>query len=184
MADYKIEELMDMVQVKNRIVDSPVKIVFDGKLITWAPGQVLGMPKALADWFVRKSLYLFTPGDSNYETPAVYHYKLCIVGQGDNTDLTIAKVAETKELLDASNMPELTRVDPATGKPMRRVYIDPRQTGANTRAADAAERAATKKVTSAIVKAAAEEIADAAAGASEAEVEQAVAELGQTRAGA
>jgi len=81
-----------------------------------------------------------------------------------------------KELLDVSNMPELTRIDPQTGKPLRRVYIDPRSTGARDNFAQR-ERAATKTVSSAIVKDAAERLADAAQGASEADIQAAVDEL-------
>lgn len=188
MADMDITTLMDAVQVKNRIVDGMVRITFDGKQIEWAPGQSRQLPRKLAEWFVNKSLYCFYPGDVNEGLPSKAHYKLVIVGMAnaDESDITRAQVANVKELLDVASMPELTRIDPQTGKPMRRVYIDPRSTGANDMETRQAEQAATKTISSAIVKDAANKIADAAAGASDAEIVEAVTTISgkMERAGA
>lgn len=178
MAETNINEVLDMVGVKNRVVDGKSAFVFDGKQVVWEPGETKVMPKKYAMWFtLLKSLYRFQPGDTAEGIPAKYHYKLAILGTGmDESDLTKAEMANVKELLDVENMPELTRIDPQTGQPMRRVYIDPRSTGAMGQSDVARQRetAATKKVSSAIVQHAAEEIADAAQGASETEIVEAV----------
>jgi len=173
----KLEQMMDSVEVKNRVVDGPVKITFDGTMVEWAPGEVKRLPRKLAEWFQAKSLYSFHPGDINEGIPAKSHYKLVMLGcSQDEGDLSKLAVNEVKELLDASNMPELTRIDPTTGQPLRRVYIDPRSTGARDKYV-AKELQATKSVSSAIVREAAEQIADAAQGASEQEIEAAVADM-------
>lgn len=171
---------MDTVQIKNRIVDGIVRITWDSKQFEWAPGQVMSMPRKLAEWFRDKSLYLFNPGDVSEGISAQSHYKLWIVGDAshEGSDLTKADLAEVKELLDVKNMPETNMIDPATGKPLRRVYIDPRSTGArDTRAKHHANEPGIKKVSSAIVKDAAERIADAAQGATDQEIDAAVADL-------
>ncbi len=126
----QLSDMLDSVEVKNRVADGAVCITFDGKLVEWKPGEVKRLPRKLAEWFQAKSLYLFHPGDIVEGIPAKSHYKLAILGIGqDEFELTKAQ-SDVPELLDAQNMPELTRVDPQTGKPMRRVYIDPRSTGA------------------------------------------------------
>jgi len=177
MAEMDINEMLSSVTVKNRVTNEAVRITFDGRLIVWQPGESKQMPRKLADWFQAKSLYLFHPGDpTDPENPQKFHYKLAILGVGqDETPLTREDV-NVPELLDAQNMPELRRVDPKTGEPMRRVYINPRSTGARDDFV-AKERQVTKDVSSAIVKDAAERIADAATGVSETEIGAAVAEL-------
>lgn len=150
-----IGELMDSVQVKNRVCDGIVRITFDGKQVEWAPGEVKNLPRALAEWFQAKSLYLFNPGDINEGIPAKSHYKLAILGMGQDEDDLTKEGVNVPELLDAQNMPELTRVDPATGKPMRRVYIDPRSTGArDSSPKKALSKAMTKESAMALAQAA------------------------------
>lgn len=185
MADrVNINQLFDTVGVKNRIVDGMVRITFDGTQIEWAPGETKQMPRKHAEWFVAKSLYLFQSGDINEGESSKSHYKLCILGGGeDETDLLREDVLAVKELLDAQNMPHLTHVDPATGKAMRRVYIDPRSTGASDMAQRQAEESTTKRLSSAIVRDAAERIAEAAQDATEADIEAAVADLTMTAKG-
>jgi len=177
-AEFSIHQLMDNCEVRNRIIDNAVRITFDSKEVRWEPGEVKTMPRSLAEWFRDKSLYHFRPGDVNEGISAMSCYKLHITGDTahEDHDLTKDEVNAVKELLDVSNMPELTRIDPQTGKPLRRVYIDPRSTGARDNFAQR-ERAATKTVSSAIVKDAAERLADAAQGASEADIQAAVDEL-------
>lgn len=174
-----IKELMNVVQVKNRIVNGKVRQTFDGKEFLWEPGEVKTMPRAHAEWFVEKSMYLMLPGDIDEGTPASSHYKLVILGDGrDESDLQRAEVAEVQELLDVKNMPQLQRVDPKTGEPMRRVYINPRSTGAMAKSDEVfkAEKSVVEKVSKAIIKQGANDIADAVeqTGADEKEIEQAV----------
>lgn len=177
-AEFSIHQLMDNQEIRNRIVDGVVRITFDSKEVRWEPGEVKTMPRALAEWFRDKSLFHFRPGDVNEGISAMSCYKLHIKGDTahEDFDLTKDEVNAVKELLDVGNMPELTRIDPLTGKALRRVYIDPRSTGARDNYA-ARERQATKAVSSSIVRSAAEEIADAAQGASEAEIQSAVEDL-------
>ncbi len=152
-AEFNIHQLMDNCAVRNRIVDHPVRITFDSKEVKWEPGEVKTMPRALAEWFRDKSLYHFRPGDVNEGISAMSCYKLHIDGDRahEDHDLTREEVLAVKELLDTANMPELTRIDPVTGKPLRRVYIDPRSTGARDNFAQR-ERAATKTVSSAMTE--------------------------------
>jgi len=133
MAERSFSEIMDSVEIKNRVIDSKVRITFNGKQWEWEPGEVKRMPRKNAEWFLAKSLYLFHPGDINEGIPSKSHYKLAILGEGQDEFDLVKNDVNVPELLDAQNMPELTRVDPATGKPMRRVYIDPRKTGAQDR---------------------------------------------------
>lgn len=175
-----IEALTDAVQLKNRIVDGQVTITYDSHPVVWAPGQIRTLPRKVAEWFRHKSMFRFNPGDHNEGISPKWEYKLAILGDTtqDSSDLTREYVASVKELLDVENMPGLTRVD-KDGHPMRRVYIDPRSTGAMARS-DAQRRVeaqATRQTSSAIVHAAAEEIADAAQSATPQEIEAAVAEL-------
>lgn len=183
MADLGIEDLLSGVEVKNRVVDGRTVITHNGKAIVWEPGEVKRMPRKLGDWFVYlKSLYRFNPGSSDEGIPATYSYKLCIIGDPHpETDLTRADLKKVQELLDVDNMPDLVRVDTATGVKMKRVYIDPRSTGANDFAQRALEQEVTKRQSSKIVKAAAAEIAEAAQGASEGEIADAVADLTLTK---
>lgn len=180
----KINELTNAVQLKNRIVDGRVMIPFDGRPVVFEPGEVKLLPRKVAEWLRNKSLYCFNPGDVVNDIPAKSHYKLAILEDPtqDATDLTRAEVAEVKELLDRSSMPELTRVDPLTGRPMRAVYIDPRSTGARDTAAIRQQRA-TSQVSHAIVEHAAEAIAEAAQKVSDREIDAAVAEFARDAAG-
>lgn len=168
-----INSLMDNVSVKNRIVDGIVNIVFDGKQVRWEAGQTRQMPRKLADWFQAKSLYQFNPGDVNEGIPSKSLYKLVILDAGqDESEITKAEVANVKELLDTENMPETWVVDPATGKRMRRVFIDPRSTGARDKYI-ARERQVTAKISKKIIEAGAAEIAEAAESAGTAAVSEA-----------
>jgi hypothetical protein len=178
MADIGINDVMDTVQLKNRLVDAPVRITFDGKQVVWNPGQARSLPRKLAEWFQAKSLYCFNPGDIDEGISAQSQYKLVILGSGQNEgDLTKEDVQAVRELLDTQNMPGLARVDPTTGKLMRRVYIDPRATGANDMAQRQAEERVTKGISSRIVAEAAEQIAEAAQHATEAEIDEAVVSM-------
>lgn len=183
MADLGIDDLLSGVKVKNRVVDARTVITHNGKAIVWEPGETKSMPRKLGEWFVYlKSLYRFNPGSSDEGIPATYSYKLCIVGDPHpETDLTKADMAKVKELLDVENMPDLVRVDTATGVQMKRVYIDPRSTGANDFAQRALEQEVTKRQSSKIVKAAAAEIAEAAEKASPEEIVAAVEDLTMTK---
>lgn len=177
-----IKELMNVVVVKNRVCDGKVRQNFDGREFLWEPGGTKTMPRAHAEWFVAKSMYLMLPGDINEGTPASSHYKLVIVGDGqDESDITRETLSNVKELLDTKNMPQLTRVDPKTGEPMRRVYIDPRSTGAMAGAVarERQEEAVVERVSKAIIKQGANDIADAVeqTGADEAEIETAVKKI-------
>ena len=179
MADLGIDDILSGVEVKNRVVDGKTVITYNGKSIEWGPGEIKRMPRIVGEWFVYlKSFYRLNPGNSEEGIPQTYSYRLVILGDGqDESDLTREELSKVKELLDVENMPDLVRIDPTTGKPMRRVYIDPRSTGANDYAQRQRERAVTKEVSSRIVTAAAVEIAAAAQQASEGEIEAAVAEL-------
>lgn len=178
MADIGINEVMDTVQVKNRIVDAPVRITYDGKQVVWEPGQIRQLPRKLAEWFQEHSLFHFNPGDVDEGIPSKSDYKLVMLGCNQNEhDITKDDVKAVRELLDTANMPQLARVDPTTGQLMRRVYIDPRSTGANDQAQRRAEENVTKTLSSRIVADAAEKIAEAAQGASESEIESAVASM-------
>ena len=183
MADIGINDVMDTVQVKNRLVDASVRITFDGKQVVWEAGQSRSLPRKLAEWFQAKSLYCFNPGDIDEGIQAQSQYKLVIVGSGQaESDLTKADVQAVRELLDTQNMPGLARVDPTTGMLMRRVYIDPRSTGANDQAQRQTEERVTKGISSRIVAEAAEQIAEAAQGATEQEIDDAVVQMTGTRA--
>lgn len=121
-AAFEIDDLMDTVPIKNRVVDGMVCIVFDRKQIVWKAGEVKAMPKKVAEWFVRKSMYLFSPGDENRGIKAQGYYTLVIVGGGkDETDITDDK-RHPPELIDRSRMQPY---DLKTGQPMRVMYIDP-----------------------------------------------------------
>ncbi len=114
----RVSELLDEVQVKNRVVDAPVTLTYDLEEITWAPGQTRHMPKKLAEWFVAKSWFKF-----NSDTGKRW-YKLVILGKGqDESDLTAAEVTRP-ELLDRENM-RSTAFDKETGEALRPVYLDP-----------------------------------------------------------
>lgn len=175
-----IEDLTDNVQLKNRIVDGRVTVTYNSRAVIWEPGQIKTLPRKVAEWFRHKSMFRFNPGDHNEGISPKWEYKLAILEDAtqDSTDLTKDYVAGVKELLDVSNMPQLTRVD-KDGHPLRRVYIDPRSTGAMSKSdvARRVEEQAVRQTSSAIVHAAAEEIADAAQGASDADIEAAVNEL-------
>lgn len=176
MADMGIEQIVNTVGLKNRVVDAPVKITFDGKVVEWAPGETKMLPRKYSEWFQHKSLYKFHPGDTTFGEPSRFYYKLCIVGEGDQSDLTYAET-NVQELLDVSNMPDLVRVDPATGKPMRRVYIDPRSTGASSSQVDRQEAQAQRATSEAIKADAVETITQAASQLSEAEIDAQVDQL-------
>lgn len=178
---FTMDELMDSVELKNRIEDAPVVIVRDAKEIRIAPGQSVRLPRKVAEFLRHKSLFRFNPGDYQLGIPPKWDYKLAIVGDPhDDTPLTREEVLAQKELLDVKNMPELSRTAP-DGTVLRRVYIDPRSTGAMGQSDGLAreEKGVVRKVTSGIVREAAEQIADAAVrtGVSEAEIGAAVAEL-------
>jgi hypothetical protein len=121
-AAFEIEDLMDTVPIKNRVTDGKVCVVFDRRQIVWAPGEVKGMPRKVAEWFIRKSMYKFTPGDENRGIRAKTHHTLVIVGGGkDETPMTNEQRTRP-ELIDRESM---TSIDLNTGKPMKTVYIDP-----------------------------------------------------------
>jgi len=179
--EISMDELLESVEVRNRIVDRRVSITRNAKPVVWEPGEVKRMPRVMAEWFIElKSMYKFYPGNLDDGTPSKRHYLLTIVGDPkyDQTDLTKAEVAGQKELLDVANMPELTRVD-AQGNAMRRVYIDPRSTGAMSQSdtESAREKRVISAVSKDIVRAGAEAIADAAQNATVQEIEAAVADL-------
>lgn len=178
--DMDMDELLDSVELKNRIVDGPVMLTRNSRQVIWGPGEVKRMPRKLAEWFRQKSLYQFHPGDHNEGISPKWQYKLAIVGDAsqDMSQLTRAHVLEVKELLDVANMPELRRVD-KDGHLMRRVYIDPRSTGAMSTSDNQrrVEEQVMQAVSKDIVSDAAGKIADAAQHASESEIEDAVADL-------
>lgn len=179
--DFSMEDLMDSVELKNRIMDGPVRLIRDSREIVFAPGQSVRLPRKIAEFLRHKSMFRFNPGDFNLGIQPKWEYKLAIMEDPDqdNSPLTMDYVRGVKELLDVTNMPELTRIDPSTGQPLRRVYIDPRSTGAMGTSDSVArqESQVVKKVSSAIVRDAADRIADAAQGTSEAEIVAAVADL-------
>jgi hypothetical protein len=178
--EENIDEILNSVQLKNRIEDGPVMITRNARQVRWEAGEVKTLPLKIAEWFRDKSRFRVNPGDHNEGISPTIEYKLVILGQGaDETPLTREYVLSVKELLDVQNMPQLTRIDPKTGEPLRRVYIDPRSTGGmgQSDAAKQREEAVTRQVSSDIVRSAAEAIADAAQGASEQEIEAAVADL-------
>lgn len=182
---FTMEDLTDVVEVKNRVVDGPVNITYDAKPQHWEPGESKRMPRKVAEFLRHKSLFRFNPGDHNEGIPPKWEYKLAIIGDShDESPITHAEVLAVKELLDVKNMPELTRTAP-DGHVMKRVYIDPRSTGAMG-ASDSqrmAEERVTRQVSSAIVSDAAGKIADAAAGLTERDIEQAVRQVAAEAAG-
>jgi hypothetical protein len=174
------DEVSNPVQIKNRVCDGPVFITRNARQREWKPGQTLHLPRKVAEWFRDKSRFRVNPGDPNEGIQSTIEYKLVILGDGqDESDITREYVLSVKELLDAQNMPHLQRIDPKTGLPLRRVYIDPRSTGGfgQSDAVRQSEERVTRAVSSDIVKAAAEEIADAAQNASDQDIMSAVAEL-------
>lgn len=182
---FTMDDLTDVVAIKNRIVDGPVNITYDSKPQHWDPGETKRMPRKVAEFLRHKSLFRFNPGDHNEGIPPKWDYKLAIEGDAhDESDLTHAEVLAQKELLDVRNMPELTRTG-QDGQPLRRVYIDPRSTGAMgvSDSQRMAEERVTKQVSSAIVADAAGKIADAARGLSEKDIEQAVRRVAADAAG-
>ena len=178
--EENIDDMLDVVQIKNRIEDGPVMIVRNSRQVIWGPGETKSLPRKIADWFLNKSRFRVNPGDHNEGIPAKIEYKLVILNQGqDESPITREYVLSVKELLDVENMPHLQRLDPKTGLPLKRVYIDPRSTGGMSLHDQQRqlEQRVMRQVSSDIVHAAADEIADAAVNASEQEIEAAVAEL-------
>lgn len=178
--EENIDEILNSVSIKNRVEDGPVWITRNARQVVWNPGEVKTLPLKIAEWFRDKSRFRVNPGDHNEGIPPTIEYKLVILGQGqDETPITREYVLSVKELLDVQNMPQLQRIDPKTGLPLRRVYIDPRSTGgmSNSDTARRAEEAVVKSVSSAIVRDAAERIADAAQGVSEGDIEAAVGKM-------
>lgn len=51
----RITELVDTVPVRNRFTQSEVSIMFDGQPVAWAPEEIKHLPRAYADFFIRKS---------------------------------------------------------------------------------------------------------------------------------
>lgn len=51
----RITELVDTVPIRNRFTKSIVSIMFDGQPVEWAPSELKHLPRAYADFFVRKS---------------------------------------------------------------------------------------------------------------------------------
>lgn len=178
--EENFDEIVASVSLKNRVKDGSVFITRNARQQEWKPGEVKVLPRKIAEWFRDKSRFRVNPGDPNEGIPATIEYKLVIVGDGqDESDITREYVLSVKELLDVQNMPHLQRIDPKTGLPLRRVYIDPRSTGGfgQSDAARQAEERVTRAVSSDIVRAAADEIATAAQNASDEEILSAVAEL-------
>jgi len=178
--EENFEELVNSVSIKNRVCDGSVFITRNARQQEWKPGEVKVLPRKIAEWFRDKSRFRVNPGEPNEGIPSTIEYKLVILGDGaDETDITREYVLSVKELLDVANMPQLQRIDPKTGLPLRRVYIDPRSTGGmgQSDTVRRTEEAVTKAVSSDIVRAAADAIADAAQNASPAEIEAAVADL-------
>lgn len=176
-----IDDIVDSVQVVNRVQDAPVKITFDGRTVTWQPSETKSLPRKMAEWFQHKSLYKFQPGNTLYDEPARFHYKLGIVGVTDCEPLTFAEV-NRMEILDRDNMPP--KLDRETRQPLRTVYIDPRGTGVSTADLDSKEREVKRAISGAIVRDAAEKIAEAAEQASPAEIDAAVSGMVGTPQGA
>ncbi len=165
IARSSIQDLMDTVPIKNRVVDGMVCITFDRQQIVWQPGEVKGMPRKVAEWFIRKSMYSFQPGDESRGIKAKAHYTLCIVGDGkDESELTDEQ-RRRPELIDRSGMQPY---DLKTGKPMRVVYIDPNQVAgvnelnAKAYAQDKVQERAVEAVSEKIVQVAANEAGDIA----------------------
>lgn len=176
----KIDSVLSIVTIRNRVSDGKVRITFNSKEYVWEPGETKQMPRDHAEWFRAKSLFRLNPGDLNEGIPASSEYKLSIVEDTPNEgDITKAYVENVQELLDVSNMPELMRVDPTTGKPMRRVYIDPRSTGAASTAIarERLEQTVKTKLSSAMIAEGANTMADIASKMSEEEFESVVEEL-------
>lgn len=119
---FSMSELMDSVQVKNRVIDGSVCVIHDREPWVWGPGETKTLARKAADWFVRKSMYSMTVGDTARDIPAVRHHKLVILGSGkDESDLSDQQTM-VPELIDRSNM---RAIDLKTGLPMKVVYIDP-----------------------------------------------------------
>lgn len=185
---FDVDQLLDGVEIKNRIVDGVVKLLFDGRPVEFAPGEVKRTARKVAEFLRDKSLFCFNPGDYNDGIPPTYMRKLCILNNGeDESDLYREDVAKVRELLDVNNMPQLARVDPATGLPMRRVYIDPRSTGAmgTSDSQHTKEKQVVKETSSAIIADAAGKIVDAVkqTGVSEADIAVAVKTVAKEAAG-
>lgn len=179
-SNYTAAELADFVQIKNRIKDGYFRKVHNAHEEVWAPGETKTMLRVLAEWFRDRSWLKINPGDVHEGTPAKNEYRLCILGEGqDEFDITLDYVKGVKELLDVDNMPQLTRVDPKTGEPMKRVYIDPRSTGAmgKSDAQRQLDDRVRSEVTKAMVSDGAEKIAEVVAQMPQEEFEQVVAEL-------
>lgn len=182
MATVGFDAMLDVVEIKNLVEDGKVRMTFDGKEYLWTEGEVKRMPRAHAEWFRAKSMFRLNPGDLNEGTTSIAEFKLAILGEGqDEKPITKAYVAGVHELLDVDHMPQLTRVDPKTGEPMRRVYIDPRSTGAMGKS-DAQKRVddtVRSEVSKAMISQGAEQIAEIAAKMPDDEFQSIVAELPQ-----
>lgn len=158
---FEIDDLMDTVPIKNRVVDGLVCITFDRKQIVWKPGEVKGMPRKVAEWFVRKSMYSFSPGDENRGIKATGHHTLVILGMGkDESDITDEE-RRKPELIDRSRM---QAYDLKTGQPMKVIYIDPNAVNgvdaldAKAWGQDRVQAAAVEKVSDAIINHTANEV--------------------------
>ncbi len=106
--DEKIDH-NERVLVLNRVTDAPTEVMFDGKVLVWAPSQVRSCQKYEAKHFVEKSLVVKDP---TYVNPPVY--KLVVVDEQQQpidpvdsaTPLTLAQCKELAKFgsLDTSNL--------------------------------------------------------------------------------
>lgn len=123
---FTAKDLMDNVQLKNRVVDAPVTILHNKEEYTWQPGEVRSMPRKLAQWMLRKGWYKWIAGNTALGRRPEILNKLVILNTGkDESDL---RVTET----DALTLVPITKIDPTTGKALRMVAINPTETGADS----------------------------------------------------
>jgi hypothetical protein len=123
---FTVKDLMDTVKIKNRVVDAPVVIVHNKEEYAFGPGEVKSMPRKLAQWMLRKGWYKWIAANTALGRKAQILNKLVILGTGkDETDLHVQDT-------EALTLVPITKIDPATGKPLRMVAINPGDTGADT----------------------------------------------------
>ena len=139
--DEKIDH-NDRVMVLNRVSDAATAIMFDGKVLTWSPGQVRSIQRDEAPHFIAKSTVRADPTGSYFPIQ-----RLVMIGEdkqplehGATTEpITEAACREFAKygLTDTTNMPPdrmlggQMLMDPETGEHPGRVVLKGNPQGGN-----------------------------------------------------
>jgi hypothetical protein len=117
METMTLEEMADVVPIKNRLVNGPVKVIRDAKEFTWEAGETKLLPRQVA-WFVisKSTRKRDLKGKEKVQL-------LVIVGGGKpESDLKAESFAGPQELVEKQWFDR-------DGTPLRAVYLDVNGTG-------------------------------------------------------